>query len=295
MKKTEEKKAFKIAKIEGHIAVWGNLALFAFKFWVGLLTGSVAIIADSWHTLSDSISSIILLVGIRVAEEPADEKHPYGHGRAELIASLFIGVMLVFVGYEFVCKSIEALRAHEAAQFDYLAMTAMVATVVIKEAMAQYALWGARRTGLSSLRADAYHHRSDAISSIIVMVGIGFSWLYGATVWWMDGVLGLIVAAIILYSAWDILRDAASQLMGFAPSADFEKKLKELCDGFCHHDTELHHLHLHDYGTHRELTFHIRLDGEVSLKATHEMVTSLEHFLKEELQMSVTIHCEPRH
>ena len=107
----------KLAKSEGHLAIWGNIALATFKFFVGFITGSLAIIADAWHTLSDSLSSIVLLIGLKIAEKPADAEHPFGHGRAELIAAVVIGMMLAGVGVEFTRSGIEKIIKHEPAVF----------------------------------------------------------------------------------------------------------------------------------------------------------------------------------
>lgn len=283
------------AKIEGHIAVWGNVALAAFKFFVGAMTGSLAIVADAWHTLSDSLSSVVMLVGLKIAEKPADDEHPFGHGRAELVSAVVIGMMLAAVGFEFVVDGVKKIIAQETAEFGALGVAAMVSTVVIKEAMAQYAFWCARKTGMESLRADGFHHRSDSISSIVILVGMGADALSGGKLRWMDGALGAVVGLMLLHVAWTVLRDAGTRLLGEAVDPETEAKIREIAQRVGGSDgLEFHHLHLHDYGRHREITFHIRLAPETSLVEAHRFASKIERAIADELGIDATIHIEPK-
>lgn len=283
------------AKSEGHIAIWGNIALAAFKFFVGSVTGSIAIVADAWHTLSDSLSSIVLIIGLKISEKPADEEHPFGHGRAELIASVVIGMMLAAVGFEFVRGGIEKILDGETAKFGALGCSAMIATVVVKEAMAQYAFRLARKTGMTSLRADGYHHRSDALSSVIILAGMIVSYIFGEKVWWMDGALGALVGLMLLRLAWVVLRDAGNKLLGEAVPEETKKAILEIAQRVSgKSDLSLHHFHLHDYGAHREITFHIRLAPETPLIEAHRCGTEIERAVERELGIETTIHIEPQ-
>lgn len=284
-----------LAKGEGHIAIWGNVVLAAFKFFVGITTGSLAIIADAWHTLSDSLSSVVLLVGLKISEKPADAEHPFGHGRAELIAAVVIGMMLAAVGFEFTRGGIEKIVAHESAEFGALGYAAMIITVVVKEAMAQYAFWLARKTGLTSLRADGYHHRSDALSSVILLAGMVAANLSGGALWWMDGALGAFVGIVLMRIAWVVLRDAGNKLIGEAVPAETEAKIREIARRVSGNDElDLHHFHLHSYGPHREITFHIRLAPETTLLEAHRKGTEIERAVARELGIDATIHIEPK-
>ncbi|WP_176013087.1 cation diffusion facilitator family transporter [Victivallis sp. Marseille-Q1083] len=278
-----------LAKLEGYLSVFGNFVLFGFKFYVGWLSGSVAIIADAWHTLSDILSSVVLLIGLKISERPADKQHPFGHGRAELIAALLIGVMLAAVAVEFFGRGIAQLRAHAGADYGPAAVWAMVISVVVKEAMAQYAYWAGRRTKLSSLVADGHHHRSDAVSSLIVLIGIGL----GRGHWWVDGVLSMLVALLIGWAAWGILKAAVSHLLGKQPSPELIAQVRDICRECCGGNLETHHFHLHEYGQHRELTFHIRLPGERPLREVHDCTQRLEEALQRQLGIAATIHPEP--
>lgn len=285
----------RLAKRAGHVAVWGNVALAAFKFAVGIFTGSIAVVADAWHTLSDSLSSVVMLVGLKISEKPADKEHPFGHGRAELIASVVIGMMLAAVGFEFARGGIEKILSRETADFGWLGYSAMLVTVVAKEAMAQYSFRAARKTGLTSLRADGFHHRSDALSSLVILAGMIAFAVSGGRLWWMDGALGALVGLMLLRVAWTVLRDAGDKLLGEGVPADTEEKIREIARRVGGNgDLDLHHLHLHVYGEHREITFHVRLAPETKLIDAHTLATEIERAVFDELGIEATIHVEPR-
>ena len=173
----------RLAYIEGWLSIFTNIILFGLKYWAGIVTGSVAIIADAWHTLSDSISSVIVLIGIKISDKPADKEHPFGHGRAELIASMIIGVLLAIIAFNFVLESIEKLKDHESVVYGKLAIIVTIVSILSKEMLAQYAFWAGRKIKSPILKADGWHHRSDAISSILILIGI----FIGKYFWWVDG------------------------------------------------------------------------------------------------------------
>lgn len=275
--------------LEGWLSIVINIGLFILKFWAGIVTGSVAIIADAWHTLSDSLSSIVVLVGVKISNKPADKEHPFGHGRAELIASIIIGMLLVVIAFNFVLESIDKLKNHESVQFGAIAIIATVVSIVSKELMAQFAFWAGKKTKSITLKADAWHHRSDAISSIIILVGI----FLGPYFWWIDGVLGLIVAIMIFYAAYEIISDASGPLLGEEPDEELIKQLNEISIQKAGFDVSVHHVHMHRYGDHTELTFHIRLPKKTTLEKAHDISTEIELELKRSLNIYATIHAEP--
>lgn len=287
----ELKKASFYAKIEGWLSLISNVLLFILKYWVGILSGSVALIADAWHTLSDSLTSVILLIALKIADKPADKNHPFGHGRAEVIASLIIGVLLSVIGFNFMLESIDKFLAKEQANFGKWAIIATIISIVVKELSAQYALWAYRKTKMNSLKAEAWHHRSDAISSVIILFGIFF----GRTFWWLDSVLGIMVALLIFYASFEVIRDAVRPLMGQNPSKEFEQKIKNLISRITELDVNFHHLHIHNYGNHNEVTFHIKLPGHLSLFEAHKVSEQIENTIRKEMNIEATIHVEPLH
>ncbi len=280
----------KLAQTEGWVSIIFNLFLFALKYWAGVVTGSVAIIADAWHTLSDSLSSVFVIVGAKVSTRPADKDHPFGHGRAELISSILIGSLLGVIAYSFVIDGISALREHKQANYGVLAIVVTIVSILSKEGLAQYAFWIARRTNMQSVRADAWHHRSDAISSVVVLAGI----LLGRYFWWMDGVLGIVVAILIFHAAYTIIRSSGSSLMGEKPDQEFIKEIKQICNDSAGFNVYPHHLHLHNYIYHKELTFHIFLQGNMTINDGHEVANRIECAILNKLGVESTIHIEPK-
>ncbi len=274
--------------IEGWLSIIVNTLLFGLKYWAGVVTGSVALIADAWHTLSDSISSVIVIVSAKISNKPADKEHPFGHGRADLVSSVIIGFFLTFIGFEFIFKSFERLKGGEAVIFGTLAVVVTIVSIVFKELLAQYAFWAAKRSDSQILKADGWHHRTDALSSVIVLVGIALGKLF----WWIDGVLGLIIAVMIFYAAYEILRDSVNRLLGEVPDEELIRDIKKLIT-----DLKLnvcpHHFHMHRYGQHIELTFHILFPPEMSLKEAHDKTNLIENAIRYKFKIETTIHMEP--
>jgi len=279
-----------LAYFEGWLSIIVNTLLFILKYWAGIVTGSVAIIADAWHTLSDSVTSIIVIVGVKASNKPPDKDHPFGHGRAEIIGSIIIGVLLSVVAFDFTIESIDRLKGGEGTQFGTLALVVTILSILLKESMAQYAFWAARETNSKSLKADGWHHRSDALSSVVVLIGIFLSPYF----WWMDGVMGIIIALLLFYGTYEILKDAISTLLGQDADEELIEEINKLAVQYYAGDLNTHHFHLHHYGNHQELTFHINLDGKMSLDESHEIASRIEKEIKEKLDITATIHMEPK-
>ncbi len=279
----------KLAKQEAWVSIAGNIVLFIAKMWVGIISGSIAIIADAWHTLSDSLTSVIVLAGVQFSARPADKEHPFGHGRAELIAALIIGVLLSVVAFNFLIEGVQRLINHQAANYGLAAIIVTAISTVGKEAMAQYAFWVSRRTSSRSVKADGWHHRSDAIASLVILVGI----FAGKYLWWIDGLLGIIVAILIFHAAYMILRDAMNTMLGDHPEPWLITRIDEICRQESTLDLLPHHIHVHRYGEHTELTMHIKLPDSMTLFDAHEIATKIEVRLKNDLNIISTIHMEP--
>ena len=279
----------KYAIIEGWLSLIGNIILFILKYWAGVVSGSIAVIADAWHTLSDSISSIILLIGVKISNKPADKNHPFGHGRAEIISSLIIGVLLSLIGFNFIVEAMNKLINKETATFGTLVIVVTIISMVFKELNAQYAFWAAKKTKMHSLKADGLHHRSDSISSLVILVGI----LFGKSIWWLDGALGIIVALIIFYSSYKVIKEAIKPLMGENPDNETHTAIMEVIEQNIKVKYDFHHLHIHNYGNHIEITFHLKLDKKMNLEEAHNIANLIEEKIKKELDMIATIHMEP--
>jgi len=274
--------------VEGWISICGNILLFFLKLWAGMVTGSVALTADAYHTLTDSISSAIVIFSSWLSSKPADDKHPFGHGRSDLVCSVIIGVLLVLIGVEFLIKSVEQISSGTRVDYGTIAVVVMVVSIVTKEMMAQFAFWGARKTGNPILKADGWHHRSDSLSSVLILFGIFCS----AYIEWVDGLLGILVSLMIFYAAWEIFKESVGRLLGEAPDRRLIERVDAIVDELGM-DGQTHHFHLHRYGDHVELTFHLLMDPDISLKKAHDCAEAIETQLRERLQIEATIHMEP--
>ncbi len=274
---------------EGNLSLAGNLVLFGLKLWAGIISSSAALIADAWHTLSDSLSSLIIIVSTWIAGKKADKEHPFGHGRSELIAALIVGMLLVFIAFEFFTEGLRRLTENIPADYGLVAVTVTAFSMLVKELLARYALHTYRKSDFLSLKADAWHHRSDAFSSLVILIGI----FAGRYIWWADGVLTLIVSLAIALTAAKIMKDGIRPLLGESPDRELLEYLSRTCNTLMGMQTHVHHVHLHRYGRHVELTFHLKLPAELSLRKAHQLITGVEKQIRKEKNIHATIHPEP--
>lgn len=278
-----------IGYLEGTISIILNTLLFALKYWVGIETFSIAIIADAWHTLSDSLTSLVVIIGFKISSKPADEKHPFGHGRAEIISSVIIGTLLAMVGVNFLIASIQRFINHQFASYGNLAIIVFIISVIVKEGLAQFSIRAGKKINSQSLIADGWHHRSDALVSLMILVGI----FIGEYFWWVDSIMGIVVSLVIFYTTYSILKVSVSTLIGEEPSKDFETEIRKIVNNSLSRDVKLHHFHSHKYGDNKELTFHIRLPADMRLEDAHGITEEVEKKIREKMNIETTIHIEP--
>lgn len=289
--KTPISKEYKIflGYLEGVISIILNTLLFGLKYWVGVNTFSIAIIADAWHTFSDSLTSLVVIIGFKISSKPADKEHPFGHGQAEVVSSVIIGTMLAIVGFNFLIASIQRFENQQSAVYNTVAIIVFVISVIVKEGLAQFSIRAGKMIDARSLIADGWHHRSDALVSLMVLAGI----FVGKYFWWVDSVMGIIVSLVIFYTTYLILKESISILIGKVPAEDFKKEIEEIVADNMPQDVLLHHLHCHRYGDTKELTFHIRLPAEMKLDEAHRITDKLENKIREKMEIETTIHVEP--
>lgn len=275
--------------MEGWISVVLNAVLFAFKFWAGTGMKSIAMTADAWHTLSDTLTSVVVILGFWIMGKPADEKHPFGHARAENIAAIVIGVLLAVVGASFFRDSVLRLVNRQSAEFSLTAIIIFSISVLAKEGLARFAYWAGRKIDSQSVIADGWHHRSDAIASALIVAGA----LLGGTFWWMDGVLGIGVSFLILYAAFDVFRTTSSILLGESPDPKLRSDIEQAIRGECPEAHDVHHIHMHRYGNAAEVTVHIRLKPDMTVQQAHDLSRKVEQRIRNDLSMEATVHVEP--
>jgi cation diffusion facilitator family transporter len=274
---------------EGIVSILVNSGLFGLKIWAGTVSGSVALIADAWHTLSDSMSSVIVIFGVKLSSKKPDKQHPFGHGRWEQIAAIFIGFLLSLIAYDFLKDSISQFKSKKEAHFGTLAIVVTIVSILVKEGLARYAFYIGKKTENLSVKADGWHHRTDALSSVIVLAGIFFSKRF----WWMDSILGLIISIMLFYAAYEIIKDAINKLLGEKPSQELIEKIEQIIRSLHQKNVYPHHYHIHNYVSSQELTFHIKVENKMNISAAHKIATDIENKINNELNIIATVHIEP--
>ena len=275
---------------EGIISIITNIGLFGIKVWAGIIAGSVALLADAWHTIADSLSSFIVIIGSKLASKKADGNHPFGYGRWEPIAAIFIGIFLFLIAINFIYESVIRFREQETADFGIIAITVTFISAVVKGALAYYAFYLYRKTGNMAVKADGWHHQSDALTSVIILAGIFLSGRF----WWIDSLLGAIISLILIYAVYEIMKESVKKLLGERPDPELIKRVESIIEVSYHEDVMPHHYHLHNYIDHKELTFHIKVDNNMDIHAGHLIATDIENKILRELNVIATIHVEPK-
>ena len=276
----------------------GNVALLTFKFIAGVLGHSSAMIADAVHSLSDFITDLIVLVFVRISAKPQDSSHDYGHGKFETIASFVIGLALVAAATGIIfsggMKLWSWLQGVELEAPGWLALWAALLSIVVKELLYQYTLRVGRRLDSQAVVANAWHHRSDALSSIGTAIGIGGAILLGQRWTVLDPLASILVGFLLVKVAVELLSSSVGELTECSLPAETEEEILRLICQFSD-VRQPHNLRTRRIGNHIAIEVHVRMDGGVSLWNAHERATDIEHRLKERFgpETHVTIHMEP--
>lgn len=274
---------------EGTISIIVNTALFILKLWAGIISGSVALLADAWHTIADSLSSIIVIIGARLASRKPNSKYPFGHGRWEPITAMFIGFILAVIAYNFLRDSLYRFQGKQEAYFGLWAIIVTTISLVVKSALSYFAFYLGRKSGNMAVSADGWHHQSDALTSLIILVGI----LLSGRFWWIDSILGGIVSLVLLYAVYQIMKEAVGKLLGERPDPELIQQIETLIEKSHPNSVFPHQYKLHNYIDHKELTFHIKVDDNMNIYSGHMIATDIESQILRELNITTTIHIEP--
>lgn len=275
--------------LEGWVGLVLNAALFAVKLALGLAVGSVALIADAVHTLADSITSAVLIVSSGIARRPADREHPFGHGRVESVAAVIIAVLLGVAGIEFLQSSIEHLLHPEPLEAGWWVVGVVVALAAVKEWNSRFALALARRCGSAAIAADAWHHRSDVLATLLVAVGITGAKLGVA---WLDGAMGIAVSLVILWTAVQLARESLDPLIGAAPT---EEEICEVARTAREVDGVLgvHDIVIHRYGDLRIVSLHVETSDKHSPRRLHTIAEKVQDRVSGGSKGHVVVHVDP--
>ena len=275
--------------LEGWISVIINLLLGIIKIAIALIYGSIALLADAIHTLSDMATSVIIIIGFKISKKPGDKEHPFGHGRMEQIATLIVAVLLAVSAIELIKYSITKIILPQPVAMDWIPIIIIFLTIFFKEWLGQFSKYLGKKIGSLALEADAWHHRSDAISSLLVVIALIAS-KYGF--YYFDGIAGLVIGAYIIYLGWNIAKKSIDQLLG--ESAD-ESLINEITNIVMNENKvkNVHDLIVHQYGEQKLLSLHMEVPANLSLSEAHTIADNIENIIDKKLNIYTTIHLDP--
>ena len=275
-----------------------NVLLLVLKFVAGVLGHSSAMIADAVHSLSDFLTDIVVLVFVKISGKPKDKKHEYGHGKFETLALTIIGLVLVFVALGIISDGVlkidDFFEGKPLEAPGMLALWAAVASIVLKEAVYRYSIIKARKLDSQALEANAWHHRSDALSSIGTLIGIGGAIFLGQKWVILDPIASVVVGLFIGKVAFGLLKSGVGDLTDKALPESVEQEILQMVSEV-ENVGNPHNLKTRRIGNHYAIELHIKMDGNITLKEAHDKATEVENLLKSKYgkETHVGVHVEP--
>ena len=291
---TREKEIYKVTLVGSA----GNAALLTFKFIAGVMGNSSAMIADAVHSLSDFVTDIVVLLFVSISAKPQDQSHDYGHGKFETIATFLIGLALIGAAAGIIASGSMKLAAwwggDELEAPGWIALWAAVLSVVIKELLYQYTARRGRKLDSQVMIANAWHHRSDALSSVGAAVGIGLALWLGQHWAVFDPLASVVVGLMLMRVAYKLLKTSIGELTESSLPAETEQEIEQIILSFGD-VRQPHNLRTRRIGNRIAIEAHVRMDGRLPLETVHERATTIERKLKERFgnNTHVTLHMEP--
>jgi cation diffusion facilitator family transporter len=286
----EPEERFRVGLIESWVSIVANILLTLLKIIFGLLTNSIALFADAVHSASDIFSSLIVLIGFSLGRREPDQEHPHGHGRSEYLAGLAIAIMLIGAGAAFAYSAYNRLVGEVFARPSVTAIVAIVFSILVKEYLYFFSAKLGTLIDSEALAGDAWHHRSDSLSSVLVLVALIGAYFGTPS---LDAYLGFGVALFVIYAGIKIARNSCSRLIGAAPSEDMKNGVTE-CALKVNGVIETHDLEIHDYGSRKVVTIHIEVHGHLSLDEAHHIANQVEEKISNCYHCSTVVHLDPR-
>ena len=291
---SREKEIYKVTLVGSA----GNVALLTFKFIAGVLGHSSAMIADAVHSLSDFITDIVVLVFVSISAKPQDQSHDYGHGKFETIATFLIGLALVAAATGIIVSGVVKLIAwwggEQLVAPGWIALWAALLSIAIKELLYQYTTRRGRQLDSQVMVANAWHHRSDALSSIGAAIGIGGAIWLGQRWTVLDPLASILVGLMLVKVAWELLKTSIGELTERSLPPETEQEIEQIIQSF-DDVQEPHNLCTRHIGNRIAIEAHVRMDGQLPLQTVHDRATSIEHKLKERFgqRAHIILHMEP--
>ena len=276
--------------LSGGVGILLNLLLSLGKFFAGLLTGSIAVTADAFNNLSDAGSSVVTLVGFKLAGQKADDGHPFGHGRIEYLAGLLVSLLILMVGVELGKTSIEKIFHPEQVDFSLVTVVILIASILVKLWMCLFNRNLGRRIGSAAMEATATDSLSDVVATSAVLAGTLVGEFTGVSI---DGWVGVVVAIFILRAGWGAAKDTVDPLLGSAPDPALVKEIQDVV--LSHKQVVgMHDLVIHDYGPGRRMcSFHAEVPQNADIMEAHDAIDHIEREIYQKFGVETTAHMDP--
>ncbi len=277
-------------KFSGVVGICLNICLFLLKLGAGVITASISVMADAFNNLSDAGASIITLIGFKMSEKPADEDHPFGHGRIEYISSLFVSLAILLMGYELFKASLDKIINPQAVGFNVTSFAILLSAIIVKLWMYFFNRKIAKKISSAVVMATAKDSLSDCIATTGVLAGLLISQLFSINI---DGYIGLVIALFVLYTGYTTIKESTEPLLGTPPDEEFVKNIEET---ITNHEEALgiHDLIVHNYGPSKNIiSVHVEVDSQSDLNVIHDKIDLMERELSVKYDCIATIHMDP--
>ncbi len=279
----------KAGYFESILSILGNILISVIKIFYGILSDSIALIADGVHSLSDVVTSVIVLVTAKISNKGFDKNHPFGHRRIDLISSIIIATLIFVVGLEFLKESILKFKDPNPIELDNIGLVLVISTIFIKEFMARLSIYLGKESNSPSLIAEGQHHRSDALSTIIVIIGIfasKFGFIYA------DAIAGILVSLFLFHVSYELIIESSTPLITANENPEIIKEIKEIIKKY---DKVLgiHDIVVHNFGGVYNISFHIEIPDNMGLTEAHNLSDMIELDVKSKFPGHVVVHIDP--
>ena len=280
----------KYASLAGFTGIIVNILLFIGKLIVGLLAGSVAIIADAFNNISDAGSSVVTLIGFRLANKPVDKEHPLGHGRLEYVTGFIVDVVIIIVGFELLTSSLDKILHPSLPTVGNLTLFVLGAAIFVKLWLFFFYNRIGKTIRSTALKASAFDSISDCAATTLVLVSALVAKFSNVAI---DGYAGILVAAFIMFTGFKAAKETIDLLLGSPPEEGFVDSIYEFAKNYCH-IVGIHDVMVHDYGPGRQIvSFHAEVPSDCDINVAHEQVDNMERDMHEKFGCIVTIHLDP--
>lgn len=274
----------------GFVGVCCNIVLFTIKFFAGIMTGAISITADAFNNLSDAASSVVTIIGFKMAGMPADDKHPFGHGRVEYISGLVVSMAIILMGFELAKTSVEKILNPTEVSFDILPAVILLISITVKLWMGAFNKKIGVLINSATMKATSMDSLSDVLATSVVLLGMVFTKFAGVNI---DGYAGIIVASFICYTGIATAKDTLNPLLGQAPEKEFVEEITEFVHTY-EPVVGIHDLIVHNYGPGRLIiSLHAEVPCHIDILEIHDVIDNIERDLNEKYDCEAVIHMDP--